>query len=100
VGPTPHTVQFLATITGGDARERLLHCPSVEWDFQDGKFHDQQDCEPFERGGTIRRSYSTAHTFETPGKYRVRLTLRQNGSPLLTSQVTVEARKPGLTFRY
>jgi len=95
-GAVPLQIQFLAKLTGGDDRDPELYCLEAVWNFENSLVVDAHDCEPLENGGTIQRSFSTTHTFESEGSYKVSLTLRRRNEAVLTTFVKVLAVVPGL----
>lgn len=96
VGEIPLTVEFLATVQGGSDEEPLLYCADAEWDFGDAKHVDRQDCPPLEDGGvTIRRTYTTIHTYDRVGRYKVRLALLQGDKAVIIANTEVRSVKPG-----
>jgi hypothetical protein len=88
-GPFPLTVQFQAQIHDADDQDPDLYCLDADWDFDHIRFFDRRDCPPFEEGTKIQQRYSTSHTFELPGTYRVRLTLRRGDDMVLRDEVWI-----------
>ncbi len=89
VGSLPLTVQFHATIQNADERDPELHCLDADWDFDHVRFFDRKDCPPFEDGAEIQKHYFTSHTFNQPGTYRVRLSLRRGKVVVLRTDVWI-----------
>lgn len=89
MGNFPLTVQIQATIQDADERDRELYCLDADWDFDHVRFLERKDCPPFEDGTVIQRSYTTSHTFELPGTYRVRLTLRRGRDAVIQGDVWI-----------
>ena len=90
---SPVIVLFTAELTGGDDVEEL-HCPELEWDWDDGgKSVHESDCPPFEPGKTqIERRFTAEHEFKTAGTYNVRMTMRKADRRLAESTVRVTVR--------
>jgi hypothetical protein len=88
-GPFPLTVQFQGQIYDADEHDPALYCLDADWDFDHTRFFDRKDCPPYEEGSTIRKSYATSHTFELPGTYRVRLSLRRGEDTVLMDEVWI-----------
>jgi len=89
MGNFPLTVQLQGLIQNHDEHDPELHCLDADWDFDHVRFFDRKDCPPFEEGTVIQRVYSTSHTFELPGTYRVRLTLRRGRDTVLRNEVWI-----------
>jgi len=94
---SPARVVVTAELKGGDDDSEELYCPSVEWDWGDGtKSEAGTDCEPFEAGkSTIQRRFTTSHTYNIAGQYRVQLRLKRGSKTILGGHVSVQI-KPGL----
>ena len=90
---SPALVTFAAELTGGDDVEDL-HCPELEWEWDDGgKSVHESDCPPFEPGKTqIERHFSAEHEFKVAGTYNVKLTMRKVDRRLAESTVRVTVR--------
>jgi len=90
---SPALVMFAAELTGGDDVEDL-HCPELEWEWDDGgKSVHESDCSPFEPGKTrIERHFSAEHEFKVAGTYNVKLTMRKVDRRLAESTVRVTVR--------
>jgi hypothetical protein len=89
MGNFPLTVQLQGVIQNADENDPKLHCLDADWDFDHVRFFDRKDCPPLEEGGAIERYYSTSHTFELPGTYRVRLTLRRGRERVLQADAWI-----------
>jgi hypothetical protein len=89
MGNYPLTVMLQGVIQDADERDPELHCLDADWDFDHVRFFDRKDCPPLEEGGVIERYYSTSHTFELPGTYRVRLTLRRGRKAVLQADAWI-----------
>ncbi len=90
MGNFPLTVQLQGLIQNADEHDPELHCLDADWDFDHVRYFDRKDCPPLEEGGVIERYYSTSHTFELPGTYRVRLTLRRGRERVLQDEVWIK----------
>jgi hypothetical protein len=88
-GPFPLTVQLQARIYDADEHDPDLYCLDADWDFDHIRFFDRKDCPPYEEGVKIQTSYATSHTFELPGTYRVRLTLRRGDDVVLRDEAWI-----------
>jgi len=90
---SPALVMFAADLTGGADVEEL-HCPELEWEWDDGgKSVQESDCPPFEPGKTaIERHFSAEHEFKVAGTYNVKLTMRKVERRLAESTVRVTVR--------
>jgi hypothetical protein len=90
---SPALVMLSADLTGGDDVEEL-HCPELEWDWDDGgKSIQESDCPPFEPGKTrIERHFSAEHEFKKAGTYNVKLTMRKVDRRLADATVRVSVR--------
>jgi hypothetical protein len=93
MGFSPLHVLLTAELTGGDDVEEL-HCPEVEWEWDDGgKSVHEADCTPFEPGTThIQRRFTAEHDYRRAGAYRVKATMRRAGRTLASANVTVTVR--------
>ena len=96
---SPVNVFFTAELTGGDDVEEL-HCPELEWEWDDGgKSTQESDCAPFEPGKTkIERRFTADHEYRRAGVYNVKVTMRRTGRSIATASVRVTVR-PGLGDR-
>jgi hypothetical protein len=94
---SPARVVVSAELKGGAEDNGELYCPSLEWDWGDGtRSESNTDCEPFEAGKTtIQRRFTSSHTFNIAGSYRVQLRLKRGSKTVLGGHVSVQV-KPGL----
>ena len=94
---SPARVVVTAELKGGADDSAELYCPSLEWDWGDGtRSESGTDCEPYEAGkSTIQRRYTTSHTYNIAGNYRVQLRLKRGSKTILGGHVSVQV-KPGL----
>lgn len=90
---SPALVMFAADLTGGSDVEDM-HCPELEWEWDDGgKSVQESDCPPFEAGKTsIERHFTAEHEFKTAGTYNVKLTMRKVDRRLAETTVRVTVR--------
>ena len=89
---SPVEVRLTAELRGGDAGEDL-HCPAVEWDWDDGgRSVRESDCAPFEPGTVIDRRFTAAHAYRGPGVYSVKVTLKRLGRAVASAATTVHVR--------
>jgi len=93
MGFSPLHVLLTAELAGGDDVEEM-HCPEIEWDWDDGgKSVHEADCAPFEAGVTkIQRRFTAEHDYPRAGAYRVKATMRKANRTLLVATVTVTVR--------
>jgi len=94
---SPARVVVTAELKGGAEDNGELYCPSLEWDWGDGtRSEANTDCEPFEAGkSTIQRRFTSSHTYNLAGNYRVQLRLKRGSKSVLGGHVSVQV-KPGL----
>lgn len=94
---SPARVVVTAELKGGADDSEELYCPAIEWEWGDGtKSEAGTDCEPFEPGkSTIQRRFTTSHTYNLAGNYRVQLRLKRGSKTVLGGHVNVQIR-PGL----
>ena len=97
IGFAPAEILFVAELRGGADDYEDLYCASIEWDWDDDtRSESTPDCDPYEPGtSTIRRRFSTRHTFEYGGRYEVRLHLKQRDDTVASARTTVELRGGG-----
>ncbi|MBI3932001.1 MAG: hypothetical protein HY317_01175 [Acidobacteria bacterium] len=90
----PVSVSVVGELRGGQDVEDL-HCPEIEWDWDDGnRSAHESDCAPFDEETVLRRRFAARHVYRGPGVYNVRLTLRRAGRAVAASAVTVDVRGP------
>jgi PKD domain len=91
---SPARVVITAELRGGAVDDPDLYCPEVEWDWGDGtKSEATENCEPFEAGkSTIKRRWTTTHTFQTQGMYRVQLRLKRGPRTIASGNNTVQVK--------
>ena len=94
---SPARVVVTAELKGGADDNPELYCPSLEWDWGDGtRSESNVDCEPFDAGkSVVQRRYTTSHTFNIAGNYRVQLRLKRGSKVVLGGHVSVQV-KPGI----
>ena len=94
---SPARVVITAELRGGAVDDPELYCPEIEWDWGDGtKSEATENCEPYEPGkSTIKRRWTTTHTFQTQGMYRVQLRLKRGQRTIASGNNTVQV-KPGV----
>lgn len=94
---SPARVVVTAELKGGAEDNAELYCPSLEWDWGDGtRSEANTDCEPFEAGkSTIQRRFTSSHTYNLAGNYRVQLRLKRGSKSVLGGHVSIQV-KPGL----
>lgn len=94
VGFAPLRTRLVVDVRDGDDDYADFYCPTVEWDWGDGTVSaNSEDCDPYEAGkSSIRRRFSTEHTFRQPGAYRVAFRLKQKDRVVGMSSVNVQVR--------
>jgi hypothetical protein len=94
VGFAPLRTRLVVDVRGGDDDYADFYCPTIEWDWGDGTISaNSEDCDPYEAGkSSIRRRFSTEHTFRQAGAYRVAFRLKQKDRVVGTSSVNVQVR--------
>lgn len=89
---SPANILFTAELKGGDDVEEL-YCPEVEWEWGDGgKSVQESDCDPWTETTPIQRRFSSNHTFQFAGLYRVKVTLRKSGKNMMSQTFTMTIR--------
>lgn len=89
---SPANILFTAELKGGDDVEEL-YCPEVEWEWGDGgKSVQESDCDPWTETTPIQRRFSSNHTFQYAGIYRVRVTLRKSGRDIMSQTYSMTIR--------
>ena len=89
---SPANILFTAELKGGDEVEEL-YCPEVEWEWGDGgKSVQESDCDPWTEATPIQRRFTSNHTFQFAGLYRVKVTLRKSGKNMMSQTLTMTIR--------
>lgn len=90
----PARIVATAEISGGANDYQDFYCAKIEWTWDDGTTSEaQDDCDPYEAGKSqIRRRYTNEHTFQMPGQYNVRFSLKQGTKTVGSGAITVEIR--------
>ncbi len=89
---SPANIFFTAELKGGDDVEEL-YCPEIEWEWGDGgKSVQEADCDPWTETTRIQRRFTSNHTFQFAGLYRVQVTLRKSNKNLMSQSVQVTIR--------
>lgn len=94
IGFSPLRVRVQADLRGGDDDYEDFYCPSIEWDWADGTVSESsEDCEPYQTGkSTIRRRFSSEHTYRQSGTYQIYFRLKQKDRVVGTGNATVQVR--------
>jgi hypothetical protein len=94
---SPARVTATAELRGGTDGDGELYCPALEWDWGDGtRSEANEDCEPFEAGkSSIKRRWTSTHTFTVSGTYRVQLRLKRGTRSIIAGNTNVQV-KPGV----
>jgi hypothetical protein len=97
VGFSPARMVLTADLKGGADDYEEFYCPTIEWDWgDDTKSEVKTDCEPYEAGKSeIKRHFTTDHTFNTAGEYRVEFRLKQKDKVVARGSTDVRVR-PGV----
>ena len=97
----PANVRAAVEIRGGPDDYEDFYCPSIEWDWgDDTRSESAKDCDPYEAGhSTIARRFSTSHTYQQSGNYKVTFRMKRKDKVVALSSVNVQVQ-PGLTERY
>ena len=97
----PSRVRAIAELKLPDDRIADFYCASVEWDWGDlTESAESNECEPYEAGvSDVKRVFTAEHVFQTGGRYRVQLRLRQNRK-VLASTSTIVTVRPGLRDQF
>ena len=87
----PAEIAFTGLLRGGADDYEDLYCVSAEWDWDDGTISESTfDCEPYEPGTSeIRRRFSRRHTYQTGGRYEIRLTLKRRDDVIESARTAV-----------
>ena len=89
---SPANILFTAELKGGADVEEV-YCPEVEWEWDDGgKSVQESDCDPWTETTKIQRRFTSNHTFQFAGLYRVKITLRKSGKNIMTQTFTLTIR--------
>jgi hypothetical protein len=89
---SPANIMFTAELKGGDDLEQL-YCPEVEWEWDDGgKSVQESDCDPWTETTQIQRRFTSNHTFQYAGIYRVKVTLRKSGKNIMSQTFSLTIR--------
>ncbi len=90
----PAEIRFTGLLRGGPDDHEDFYCVEAEWDWDDGTRSESIfDCEPYEPGvSEIRRRFSRGHSFQSAGRYEVRLFLKRRDDvvALARSNVTIQ----------
>jgi hypothetical protein len=94
VGFSPLKVRLTADVKGGPDDNVDFYCPSIAWEWGDDLTSESsEDCPPFEAGkSTIRRQYTTEHTYRGEGMYTARLKIKQGKRVVASTTVNVQVR--------
>ena len=97
IGFSPARMVLTADLKGGADDYEEFYCPTVEWDWgDDTKSEMKTDCDPYEAGKSeIKRHFTTDHTYNISGEYRVEFRLKQKGKVVARGSTDVKVR-PGV----
>ncbi len=87
----PNPISFTGLFRGGADDYENFYCVSAEWDWDDGtRSESVYDCEPYEPGvSEIRRRFSRRHTYQSAGRYEIRLNLKRRDDVVTSARVRV-----------
>lgn len=90
----PNPISFTGLLRGGADDYEDFYCISAEWDWDDGtRSESVYDCDPYEPGvSEIRRRFSRRHTYQSAGRYEVRLNLKRRDEVVTSARVRVTVR--------
>lgn len=90
----PARVVVTAELRGGADDSPELYCQSLEWEWGDGTTSEANlDCEPFQAGvSEIRRRWTSSHSYDIGGNYRVRLRLKRGGKTIASGSTVLQIR--------
>jgi len=94
LGFSPLRVRATVDVRGGADDAIDFYCPAIEWDWSDGtKSETSEDCDPYQEGtSAIRRRFSSDHTFQQGGAYRVTFRLKQKTRVVASASTNVQVR--------
>jgi hypothetical protein len=94
---SPATIHVVGELKGGPDDFEELYCPTLEWDWGDGtRSEAATDCDPYQAGvSQILRRFSTDHTYNMAGRFRVALRLKRNTKVITSATANIQVR-PGL----
>ena len=87
----PAEISFTGFLQGGADDHEDFYCVSAEWDWDDGtKSESIFDCEPYEAGTSeIRRRFARRHSYDTGGRYEIRLTLKRRDDMVESARTNI-----------
>jgi hypothetical protein len=96
VAIAPARVVLTAELTGGANDYQDYYCPSVRWEWGDLSSSEAGlDCPPYEEGKTeIKRRFTTEHTFDRAGSYKVYFRMKHGSKEVAATSVTIKLQ-PG-----
>jgi hypothetical protein len=94
VGFSPLRVRVTAELRGGADDAPDYYCPDIEWDWGDDlKSESSEDCDPYKPGATVRRRYTSEHTFQDPGGFTIRVRMKQGDRIVASASTNVQVRQ-------
>jgi hypothetical protein len=95
VGFTPLRVRVTVELRGGADDTEEFYCPTIEWDWGDElKSESSEDCDPYKAGSsTIRRRYSTEHTYRDAGSFTLRFRMKQGNRVVGSTSTNIQVRE-------
>ena len=87
-------ISFTGLLRGGADNYEEFYCVSAEWDWDDGTRSESiLDCDPYEPDSSeIRRRFSRRHSFDSGGRYEVRLNLKRGNDLIESARTNVTIR--------
>ena len=87
-------ISFTGLLRGGADNYEEFYCVSAEWDWDDGTRSESiLDCDPYEPDSSeIRRRFSRRHSFDSGGRYEVRLNLKRGNDIVESARTNVTIR--------
>ena len=94
IGFSPARMVLTADLKGGADDYPDFYCASIEWEWgDDTKSESKTDCEPYEAGKSeIKRHFTTEHTYNFAGEYRVQFRLKQKDKVVGFGSADVKVR--------
>jgi hypothetical protein len=94
---TPARLVATAELKNVGQADASFYCPALEWDWGDGtRSEERPNCDPFEEGvSQVRTRYVKQNTYNSAGRFRVTLRLKQGKDVVLAGSTEVTIREGG-----
>lgn len=94
---TPARLVVTAELKNVGQDNATFYCPTLEWDWGDGtQSEERPNCDPFEEGvSQVRTRYLKQNTYNSAGRFRVTLRLKQGKDVVLAGSTEVTIREGG-----